>query len=607
MYEHYLTKLFKPRSVAVFGANDHMETVGAQTFRNILQGGYKGQVYAINPKRETVQEQPSYPNLEAVGEPVDLAVIATPAKTTPAIIEECGRLGTRAAIVMSAGFREIGEEGKRIERRLLDTARKHDVRFLGPNCLGMLRPGIGLNATFSKNNAHKGKLALVSQSGALCTAIMDWAESKNIGFSSIISAGISADINFGELIDFLVSDNETAAILLYLEGLQNSRRFMSALRVAARAKPVVVMKSGRHEAGTKAAVSHSGALVGADDAFDAAFERAGVVRVRNFGDFFAAARILSSGLRVGGDRLAIITNGGGPGIMATDHLMDRSLRLAELGEDTLKALNAELPATWSHANPVDIIGDAPPERYRAAVEILLRDKAADAVLVILTPQAMTDPEGVAQALTDLHKQSRKPMLCCWMGDALVGPGRALLQASNIPSFNTPEAAVDAFYYLASYQRNQELLLQVPAPISTQGLPDTDGARMIIENALNERRKVLGEMEAKALLNAFRIPIARAFPVGSYTDALVMATEIGFPVVMKINSHDITHKSDVGGVRLNITDGVKLKRHYDDLMQSVSRLRPDARLQGVIIEEMCLRPHARELMLGVVSDPVFGPI
>ncbi len=441
---HYLDTLFSPKSIAMFGASERQDSVGQVVFRNLMDGGFKGPIYAINPKREVVQGQPAFADLAAIGKPVDMAVVATPAKSIPAIVDACGEHGIKAMIILSAGFREVGAAGRRLEDRVLDTARRYGIRFLGPNCLGLIRPDCGLNATFGNNNAKPGDLALVSQSGALCTAILDWAEHNDIGFSAVVSTGISTDLDFGDILEFLVADPKTRSILLYVEGLHHARRFMSGLRAAARIKPVIVVKVGRHTAGARASMSHTGALVGGDEAFSAALSRSGVLRVQTITQLFAAARTLSSRYRGSGSRLAIITNGGGPGVMAADHVADLNLELAQLGDETLQALDAELPSTWSHNNPIDVIGDATPERYRTAVDLCLKDPGVDGVLVILTPQAMTRPLEVAESLIALADQHDKPILTSWMGGKQVDSARQAFSNARIPTFRTPEVAVDAF-------------------------------------------------------------------------------------------------------------------------------------------------------------------
>jgi acetyltransferase len=606
MGEHYLKRLFAPQSVAVFGASDEPGAVGTLLLANLRQG-FSGQVYAINPKHEKVQGQPCYPSLEAAGHAVDLAVIATPAATVPGIIEALGRFGVPGAVILSAGFSEAGEKGRKLERELLEVARRHGVRLVGPNCLGIMRPSIGLNATFAHGAAKAGKLALVSQSGAICTAVLDWAAEREIGFSSVVSTGLSADVDFGEVLDYLVADPETESILLYIEGVRNARGFMSGLRAAARSKPVIALKVGRHDAGGEAARSHTAALVGNDEAFSAALRRAGVVRGRRIGYLFAAASTLAAGYRYRGRRLCIVTNGGGPGAMAADEAAELGIPLAELDEATRQRLDEALPTAWSHGNPVDIVGDAPPERYAAAIEACLASSAVDAMLVILTPQAMTDPAAAARALIKVCKKRSKPVFACWMGGVQVAPARELLESARIPSFNTPETAVEAFKYLASYHENQRLLLQVPGALSRTDAPDIEGARMIIEGVLAEGRKLLSEQESKALLAAFRIPVVAGTRVHDANEALVAAETLGFPVALKIDSPDITHKSDVGGVQLNITNMQALRPAFLEMMQRVGEKNPEARLQGAVVERMVHASNARELLVGITTDPIFGPV
>ena len=607
MGKHYLNKLFEPAAVAVFGASDRQDAVGNLVFKNMIESGFKGDVYPVNPKHSMVQGHKAYPDLDSIGRDVDLAVITTPAATVPAIIESCGEHGIRAAVVISAGFREIGAQGLKLEQAMVENAHRYGLRFTGPNCLGLMRPDTGLNCTFNKGSASHGKIALVSQSGALCTAILDWAAANNIGFSAVVSTGISADIDFGDVLDYLVSDPKTKSILLYIEGIHNARSFMSGLRAAARVKPVIALKVGRHMSGSRAAMSHTGALVGSDDVFDSALRRAGVVRGLRIGDLFSAATTLTSVFSVKGERLAIITNGGGPGVMATDRVTDLGMSLADLSAGTLKSLNGVLPATWSQANPVDVIGDATPERYARAVEICMKDPGVDGLLVILTPQAMTDPAAVAKSLIKLASKNQKPLLACWMGDIQVAEGRRILRKANVPTFHTPEAAVEAFSYLVNYYRNQKLLLETPGPLSLGKTPDIEGARMIIEGALAEGRKVLSESESKAVLHAFHIPTAQASVVRSPNEALVQAESLGFPVVLKINSPDITHKSDAGGVRLGISNAQAVRSAYNDLLNTVKKNRPEARIDGATIEPMLQRPNGRELLVGLATDPVFGPV
>lgn len=607
MSQHYLSPLFTPRSVAVIGASDRVDSVGGVIFRNMLNSGYRGQLFAVNPKHATIQQRRCYASIDEIPQPIDLAVIATPAPTAPDIVEACGKRGVKAAVILSAGFGEAGGAGRELERRTLERARAHGVRLIGPNCLGVMRPSIGLNATFSKHDAKLGNLALVSQSGALCAAILDWALPNDVGFSSIISMGSTADVDFGEILDYLESDPQTKSILLYVEGVRHARSFVGALRAAARVKPVFLVKVGRHEAGSKAALTHTGALVGADDVFDAAIRRSGAVRVGSVVQLFAAAQALSARFRPTGNHLAIVTNGGGPAAMASDRADDLGVALAKLSDVTLAKLNEVLPPTWSHANPVDIVGDATAERYRNAVSACLEDPAVDGVMVILTPQAMTEPLAVAETVIDLAEKFDKPLLACWMGGAEVANSRAAFAKARIPSFATPEPGVEVFSYISTFYRNQQLLMQAPGPLAPESAPDADGAGLLIEAALVERRNVLSEMESKAVLAAFRIPIAHAMVARSPGEALLFAEELGMPVALKINSPDITHKSDAGGVRLNLGNAQAVQMAFHEIVNSVRKERPQARLDGVVVEPMIRRANGRELMVGVTTDPVFGPV
>ena len=604
---HYLDRLFAPHAVAVFGASEKPDTVGTLVFRNLLAGGFSGELYAINPKYERVQGRPCYPDIEHVGQAVDLAVIATPATSVPDIIRRCGEAGVRAAVILSAGFGESGDAGAVLEKEVLERARLYEMRIVGPNCLGILRPQSGLNASFSNNNALPGRMAFVSQSGALCTAVLDWAQSSAIGFSAIVSLGDAADVDFGDVLSYLAMDAQTSSILLYVEGIRNARSFLSGLRIAARLKPVVVVKAGRPAAGSRAAVSHPRARVGGDDVFHAALRRAGVVRAYTIKQLFSAAEILSSRkYRVNGNRLAIVTNGGGPGVMAADRAAEMDVSLPDLGTETLKGLNAALPAHWSHGNPVDILGDAAPERYQQAVSLCLRDPGIDGVLVMLTPQAMTRSLAAAEATIKASESSDKPVLTCWMGKSQVETARTLFGEHKLAHFDTPEASVEAFSFLASYRVNQQLLMQTPGPLGRRSEPDAEGARLIIEGVLAEGRTLLSELESKAILRAFGVPVVETVEANSASQALVIAESIGFPIVMKINSPDITHKSDVSGVRLNIQTAGAIRTVFNELIQEVKAKRPDATITGVTLERMVNRANGRETMVGVIRDPVFGP-
>lgn len=608
MGPHYLDRLFAPRAIAVFGASDKPDSVGGRVLANLQASGFKGPLYPVNPKYKTVAGLACYQSVADIGAAVDLALIAIPAAAVTGVIHECGEHGVRATVVYSAGFRETpNPAGEQREREVVAEASRYRMRVLGPNCLGLIRPESGMNATFSRGNARNGTLALVSQSGALCTAILDWASGHNIGFSAMVSLGSAADLDFGDILDYLAVDPQTRAILLYVEGIRHARHFLSALRVAARLKPVVVIKAGRHAAGARAALSHTGALVGADDVFEAALARAGAVRAQTVEQLFAAAQLLATHHRLRGDRLLIVSNAGGPAVLAADRAMELNLPLAALGEGTLKKLDQALPAQWSRGNPVDILGDAPPERFGKVVETCLRDSGVDGMVVMLSPQAMTEPVQAAQAVIAAHGKNEKPVLACWMGETQVRPARELFAAAKIPEFPSPESSVEAFAYLAAHRRNQQLLMQVPGPRAQAREPDVEGARLIIESVLEMRRTQCDHLETRALLTAFGVPVMPAVDVRSPNEALAAAELLGYPVVMKILSPDIVHKSDVNGVRLNVGSAQAVRSTYCELLDSVRGQRPDANIVGVTVEKMHRSTHGRELHVGMVRDPVFGPV
>ncbi len=607
MTPHFLTRILAPESVAVFGASDRPGSLGQVVFAKLRDSGFRGPLLPVNPRHRTVQGQPALKNLAEADGPIDVAVIATPAATVPDIVRQCVRHGVRGAIVLSAGFGELGEDGHKRERELVRRAAAGGLRLIGPNCLGVIRPSAGFNATFSRNSALPGEIALVSQSGAICTALLDWAEQEQIGFSTVVSVGNTADVGFGDVLDYLALDRETRSILLYIEGVRDARAFMSGLRAAARTKPVIVIKPGRHAASASAAMSHTGSLVGADDVFDAALERTGAVRVMSISQLFSAARLLSGRHSVRGNRLAIVTNAGGPAVMAADRAADLGVVLAELGEATRKRLDQVLPQAWSHANPVDVLGDAGPERVEQALAACLGDPGVDAAIVMATPQAMTDLTSIAQACGKVAVAGTKPVLGCWMGAAQAQGAREHFARLHQPHFSTPESAVEAFAHLAAYQRNQKLLLQAPSPLSDRMPPELDQARGLIAAALDQGRSQLNTMEAKALLEAFRIPVTRTARAANPLEAQALAAEFGYPVVLKIDSPDIPHKSDVNGVRLGVDSDAALLQAWSELLADAARLRPEARIEGITVERMHSSHYGRELMVGVLRDPVFGPV
>ena len=606
MGPHYLNRFFTPKSVAIVGASEREESVGYRLLLNMQEAGFSGGLYPVNNKREQLLGLKAYPDLNAVPEDLDLVVIATPALTVPSIMRQCGEKGVSSVIIITAGFGELGVEGTRLQQEVLDIAHRYNIRLIGPNCLGVIRPSGQLNATFGDGKVKDGSLALLSQSGAVCTAILDWAKVQDIGFSTVVSMGGAADIDFGEVLDYLATDSKTTGILMYVEGIRDARRFLSGLKAAARLKPVILIKSGRHEAGCKAAMSHTGAMVGGDNVFDAAIARAGVVRAYTITELFSAARVLANNYVVKKDRLAIITNAGGPGVMSTDRAEDVGIQMAELSPTSLSALNEVLPVHWSHANPIDILGDATAERYQKSLEVCINDSNIDGILVILTPQAMTEQTEIAQCVIDGAKNSKKPVLASWTGGAKVQEGRNLFANSNVAHFSTPETAVDAFAFLANYAENQILLKQIPTTTEELALPDVSGARLIIERILSEGRQVLTAQESKAILAAFNIPVTQTISVSNAKDAMIAAETLRFPVVLKVNMAEFSHKSDIGGVRLNINSVQDISHHYAEMEAAIKKAYPDVKQVDMTVEPMFKSANGRELMIGVVRDPVFGP-
>jgi acetyltransferase len=604
---HYLDDLFNPEGVAIIGASERAESVGRKVMSNMMHSHFAGGLFPVNPKHKSVFNTPCYASVKDIHEKVDLAILTTPASTIPHLIQECGEKGIRSAIIISAGFSEMGAQGKLVEQAVLQAARQYNIHFIGPNCLGIMRPSSHLNATFDNNDALPGQIALVSQSGAICAAILDWAMDKKIGFSTIVSMGNSIDLDFGDILDYLALDPLTKSILLYIEGVHYPRRFMSGLRAAARLKPVIAIKAGRNSTGARAVHSHTGALVGDDDIFSAALSRGGAVRVTSIDELFTAAQVLSSSYRTLGSRLVVVSNGGGAGVMAADRATELGIELPSLNEKTLATLNTFLPAQWSHQNPIDILGDATPTRYQEVLKTCLQDEHSDALLAILVPVAMSQPHEVAQSICSLSQQVDKPLLTCWMGEKQVKSSRELFLEKKIPCYSTPEVAVQAFSYLAHYQASQALLMQTPAPLMAAPECDVTGAELIVNAALAEQRKVLTTIESKAILSAFHIPVSQTMQATTANDALVIAESLGFPIVMKISSPDITHKQDVGGVQLNIQHGEEVRAAFNRMVAHVKKLKPDARILGVTIERMVQAGNYRELMIGVVRDKVFGPV
>jgi len=617
MFRHVLAPLLAPASVALVGATEREGALGRIVWQNLAAGGLRGALSPVNPKHQQVFGQRCLARLRDLPAAPELAVIVTPARTVPGILEDAGKAGVRAAVVLTSGFGETGAAGRALQAQALAAARKHGLRLLGPNCLGLMRTDAGLNATFSPVPALPGKLALLSQSGAICTAILDWARPSGVGFSSVVSLGAAADVDFGEVLDFLIADSGTDAVLMYVEGIRDARRFVSALRAAARAKPVVVLKVGRYASGTRAASSHTGALMGSDAVFDAALRRSGTVRVKTYTQLFAAARLLASGSLFAGERLAIITNGGGPGVMAADSATENGVPLAKLSKETIALLNQKLPPQWSRGNPIDVIGDAPPQRFAEATSAALADPGVDALLVMYSPVAVTAPEAAARAVVEAARGSAKPVIAAWLGDISPNRTRSFLEDEGLPNFYTPENAVEAFSFLCAYRRNQAQLLEVPGALAgtTRGTlhgaarvqrPDLAAVNAIRDGALAGKRTILTEHEAKAVLAAFGLPVPRTIVAADRAAAIAAAGELGYPVALKIHSPDITHKSDVGGVRLNLQNGDMVASAFDDMLRHVRALQPAARIEGAAVQPMLRFPHAREVLVGVATDPVFGP-
>jgi len=598
MDKHYLTPLFTPDSVVVFaGRADGPDAQTSQAMA--LLDALRAQRFTGTLTFLDIQTSGTLADLAQAR--ADLAIIALPPKDVAPALELAGRMACRAALIISSG---IGSEQA---AELKKIARREGIHLLGPNSLGFQRPLLQLNASAAGPLANPGSLALVSQSGALTSSMLDWASSNGVGFSSVVSLGPHTSVDIAQVLDFLANDGQTHSIVVYLEGISSARRFMSALRSAANAKPVVVLKAGRKPAGNEAAQTHSGAIVGSDDVFDAALRRAGAVRVRSFVALFSAAKCLASRYRPVGKRLAIVTNGGGPGVLAADWVNEIALQLGKLSPESVAALKPVLPPLASLTDLIDLTEEAEPEHFRVAIATAEKDRQIDGVLAIYSPKAGGDAAAVATALADVKRSIGKPLLSCWMGDASVGAARSILKDAAIPSFRTPEAAVGAFGNLASFYQNQMLLQQTPPPLSTLAQPDIEGARLVIESVLAERRKVLTEMESKALLSAFHIPVTTTVLARNANEAMMIATQLGFPVALKIDSPDISHKSDVQGVALNIVNATGVRDAYNDMVQTVARLQPKARINGVTVQNMASAKRGREIYVGLVTDDPFGPV
>lgn len=602
-----LDAIFRPKSVALIGASRQPKSVGDVIAHNLLAGGFNGPIMPVNPKYDSVAGVMAYPDVAALPTVPDLAVICTPPATVPGLVGELGARGVKGAVIITAGFKELGSaEGRALEQAVLDAARPHLLRIVGPNCVGVASTFVGLNATFAHLQPAKGNIAFVTQSGAMATTVLDWAMARGIGFSHLVSLGDMTDVDFGDMLDYLATDPNTTAILLYIEAVTAARKFMSAARAAARLKPVIAIKAGRHSAAARAAASHTGAMAGADGVYGAAFRRAGMLRVRDLDEVFDAVQTLAAPPEIRGDRLAILTNGGGVGVLATDALIDAGGHLAELSPQTIARLNAGLPPTWSHANPVDIIGDAPGSRYAAALEALLDAPEVDAVLVLNCPTAIASGVEAAEAVLEVTKRRRGAVLTSWLGSEAAEAARRIFGKARIPTYETPDKAIRGFSHLVRYRRNQEMLMQAPPSMPAEFTPDDTAARRIVASAAAAGRVWLDEREVRDLLTCYRIPTVPSAIAATPEEAAAAAQRLGGRSVLKIFSPDITHKSDVGGVALDLATAEDVRAAAEAMLRRVAEKAPRARISGFVVQPMVRRPRAHELILGLAVDATFGP-
>ena len=608
-----LDKLFAPGSVALIGATPRPGSVGAVVARNLRRAGFAGELMLVNPHHDTIDGLTVHSNVASLPQPPDLAVIVTPPQTVPCLVRELAERGTRAAVIITAGFGELGEPGCALQQAALDAAKPHLLRIVGPNCVGVMVPRIGLDATFSHVAAAPGDIAFVSQSGAMITAMLDWAVPRGIGFSHVVSLGDMADVDFGDMLDYFAADQQTRAILLYVEGVTYGRKFMSAARAASRLKPVLVLKAGRSNAGARAATSHTGVLAGADAVYDAVFRRAGMLRVVTIAELFEAAETLSLTHEQVGEGLAILTNGGGAGVLATDALIGAGGQLASLSNKTIAELNQILPATWSRGNPVDIIGDASGERYAGALTTLIRDPGVDAILVLNCPTALAEPQETAGAVIDAIADTKRDALrgrnviTAWLGEHSARAARQHFAEARIATYETPEGAVAGFIHRIRHRRNQELLMETPPARPDAFRPDLVAARHMIATALAAEKSWLDPAEAGAILRAYGVPVVADQTARDPDDAAAVAAFVGFPVALKIRSPDITHKIDIGGVALGLSDVEQVRREASAMVERIGAACPEARFDGFLLQPMISRPGALELFAGLVDDPVFGPL
>jgi len=604
-----LDKVFNPKSVAIVGASDEEGTVGYTLMKNLIDLKFEGKIFPVNIRKPEILGFKAYPSVGQIGEPVDLAVVATPARTVPDIVEQCGKAGIMGLVVISAGFKEIGSEGKALEERISEIKKKYGLRIIGPNCLGVIRPSNKLNVTFINRVPKPGSIAFISQSGALGSAILDWAIDQNIGFSNFVSIGSMIDVDFGDLIDYFGTDPKTKSILMYIEGLSSARKFMSAARHFARTKPIIVIKAGKFGESAKAAASHTGSLTGEDMVYDKAFKRAGIVRVEEIADLFNCAEVLGTQPLPRGSNLAIITNAGGPGVMATDAVIAKGGKMAQLSPKTTETLNAVLPHFWSHGNPIDILGDAKADRYKAVVEACLSDENIDGILIIYTAQAVGEPVQIADTISELVKSKayqNKTILTSFMGYGAVEEANRVFNRNNIPTYSTPEQAVKTYMYMYQYKSNLELLYETPEELPVDVAPPKRPLMVIIRNMAKEGREVLNEAEAKTFLEYYNFPVVPTKIAQTPDEAAGLAQQMGYPTVLKILSPQIVHKTDAGGVVLDINNEKELREAYDRIVQRAREYKPDAEIIGVTVQPMVKR-RGYEIIIGSKTDPLFGPV
>ncbi len=605
-----LDAIFIPRSIAVIGASEREGSVGYTVLHNLLSSRFQGQVMPVNPKHSTILGVKSFPSIKSIGGEIDLAVIITPAESVPEIVNQCTEAEVRGAVIISAGFKEIGPSGVELERKIMENAKRGNMRIIGPNCFGIMNPRIGLNATFAAGIAPIGNVGFITQSGALGSAIIDRSIRENVGYSSFASIGSMVDVNWGDLISYFGNDPDTHSIVIYMESIGDAHAFLSAAKEVALNKPIIVLKPGRTEAASKAAASHTGALTGSDEVLDAAFRQCGVIRVNEMSTLFSLSELFAKQPRPQGSRLMILTNAGGPGVLAADALVLGGGKIAEISQDAMLHLNEILPAAWSHGNPIDILGDGTPERYSKALDIIVKDPETDGLLVVLAPQAMTSPTEIAKELVPYAQSTGKPILACWIGGDAVTPGIKILNEAMIPTFEYPDAAVRMFNYMWKYSYNLHGLEEIrrgELQSETENSSSQSEAKKFIDSIRSKGRTIFTEFESKQLLSIYNIPTVATFLAATEDEAIIVAEKIGYPVVLKLNSETITHKTDVGGVQLNITNKDEIRKAFRAIKTSViEKTKNNNDFQGVAVQPM-IRLDGYELIIGSSIDPQFGPV